>query len=84
MRRTWGLLSFNFIKEAIIMEEQKKRGRGRPRGREPKDRRVEVRLSENDIKLLNRVSIEEDIPVSQVIRKAVRLYGNTWNRDLYF
>lgn len=64
------------------MEETKKRGR--PRGRDPKDRRVEVRLSENDIKLLNRVSNEEDIPVSQVIRKAVRLYANTWNRDLYF
>ena len=66
------------------MEEVKRRGRPRGSGREPKDRRVEIRLSETDLKLLNRISVEEDIPVSQVIRKAVKLYGNTWNRDLYF
>lgn len=66
------------------MEEPKRRGRPKGSGREPKNYTINVRMSEKDLALLDRISTEEDIPVSQVIRKAVKLYGNTWNRDYYF
>lgn len=66
------------------MEEPRRRGRPKGSVREPKTRRVEIKVSESEIELLNRISIEEDMPVSQVIRKAIRLYGNTWGRDYYF
>lgn len=60
--------------------EEKRRGRGRPaRSRELKDQRIAIRLSNSDLELINKLSIEEDLPVAQIIRKAVKLYSNYYN-----
>ena len=57
--------------------EEKRNGRGRPaRKRELKDQRIAIRLSNSDLALINKLSIDEDLPVSQIIRKAVKLYSN--------
>ena len=60
--------------------EEKRRGRGRPpRQRELKDQRIAIRLSNSDLELINKLSVEEDLPVAQIIRKAVKLYSNYYN-----
>lgn len=46
------------------------------RKREPKDQRIAIRLSNSDLELINKLSAEEDLPASQIIRKAVKLYDN--------
>lgn len=46
------------------------------RKREPKDQRIAIRLSASDLERVNRLSAEEDLPVSQIIRKAVKIYEN--------
>lgn len=46
------------------------------RKREPKDQRIAIRLSASDLERINRLSAEEDLPVSQIIRKAVKIYDN--------
>jgi hypothetical protein len=57
--------------------EEKRRGRGRPTsGREPKDQTFIMKLSKSDRELLNKLSEEEDLPVSQIIRRAVKMYSN--------
>jgi predicted DNA binding CopG/RHH family protein len=62
--------------------EEKRRGKGRgrpPRARELKDQRIAIRLSNSDLELINKLSVEEDLPVAQIIRKAVKLYSNYYN-----
>lgn len=62
---------------------EKRRGRGRPaRKRELKDQRIAIRLSNSDLALINKLSVEEDLPVAQIIRKAVKLYSNYYNPSL--
>jgi predicted DNA binding CopG/RHH family protein len=55
--------------------EEKRRGKN-IRKREPKDQRIAIRLSNSDLELINKLSVEEDLPASQIIRKAVKLYDN--------
>lgn len=50
--------------------------------REPKDQRIVMRASQSDVDLLNKLSVEEDLPISQIIRKAVKLYSNYYNPPL--
>lgn len=56
------------------MDEQ--RNSKNTRKREPKDQRIAIRLSKSDLELINKISIDEDVPASQIIRKAVKLYDN--------
>lgn len=42
--------------------------------REPKDYKINLRVSKSDFEVLNGISLKEDLPVSQIIRKAVRSY----------
>lgn len=57
--------------------EEKRRGRGRPAsGHEPKDQTFIMKLSKSDRELLNKLSVEEDLPASQIIRRAVKMYSN--------
>lgn len=44
--------------------------------REPKDCKINLRISKSDFDVLNGISLKEDLPVSQIIRKAVREYVN--------
>lgn len=44
--------------------------------REPKDQRIAIRLSKTDLDTINKLCMEEDLPASQIIRKAVKLYDN--------
>lgn len=46
------------------------------RKRELKDKRIVLRVSKSDLELFNKLSEEEDVPVSQIIRKAVKVYSN--------
>ena len=54
----------------------------RKRERELKDQRIAIRLSNSDLALINKLSVEEDLPVAQIIRKAVKLYSNYYNPPL--
>jgi predicted DNA binding CopG/RHH family protein len=58
--------------------ERQKRDRDLKK-REPKDRTLTMRLSKSDVELLNKISTEEDLPMAQIIRKAVKLYSNYYN-----
>ena len=42
--------------------------------REPKDFKLNLRVSKSDMESINRISIEDDVPVAQVVRNAVRKY----------
>lgn len=44
--------------------------------KEPKDCKINLRISRSDFDVLNGISLKEDLPVSQIIRKAVREYVN--------
>lgn len=44
--------------------------------RERKKNKLNVRMSDSEIETLNRLSYEDDEPVSQIIRKAIRTYVN--------
>ena len=44
------------------------------RGREPRECRVEFRLSVSELEALELAAFDEDIPVSHVIRAALRRY----------
>ena len=47
--------------------------------REPKDRRIVVRATQTEVDILNKLSADEDLPISQIIRKAIRVYNNYYN-----
>ena len=44
--------------------------------KEPKDLTILIRLSKSDRELLDRLSEEEDLPLAQIIRRAVKMYSN--------
>lgn len=44
--------------------------------REPKDQRFVMRLSKSELDLINKLSMEEDLPATQVVRKAIKVYSN--------
>lgn len=46
------------------------------RGRERKSAKLNLRLSKSDVELLNRLSYEEDEPMSQIVRKAIKRYAD--------
>lgn len=48
----------------------------RKREREPKDQTILIRLSKTDRELIDKLSEEEDLPASQIIRRAVKMYSN--------
>ena len=50
--------------------------------REPKDCKINLRISKSDFDVLNGISMKEDLPISQIIRKAVRTYVNERNDDM--
>lgn len=58
---------------------QEKKRKSNFKKREPKDQRIVMRASQTDIDLLNKLSIEEDLPISQIIRKAIKVYSNYYN-----
>jgi predicted DNA binding CopG/RHH family protein len=47
--------------------------------RELKDCKVNLRISKSDFDVLNNISLKEDLPMSQLIRKAVRTYVDEHN-----
>lgn len=48
--------------------------------RECKDQRLNLRLSKSELEMFNRISYEEDLPMVQIIRNAVkRYYGDREN-----
>ena len=49
------------------------------RKREPKECKVNLRISKSDFDVLNIISLKEDLPMSQIIRKAVRKYVTDLN-----
>jgi hypothetical protein len=46
------------------------------RKKEPKDQTILIRLSKTDRDLLNKLSEEEDLPLAQIVRRAVKMYSN--------
>ena len=46
------------------------------RKRERKTNRLNMRVSDSEMAVLNRLSYEDDEPVSQIIRKAIKSYIN--------
>lgn len=44
--------------------------------RERKTNRLNMRVSDSEMALLNRLSYENDEPVSQIVRKAIKAYMN--------
>lgn len=46
------------------------------RKKEPKDQTILIRLSKSDRELLNKLSEEEDLPLAQIVRRAVKMYSN--------
>lgn len=58
-----------------------KRNKSTMRKRELKDCKINLRISKSDFDVLNGISLKEDLPVSQIIRKAVRTYVNERNND---
>lgn len=48
----------------------------RKRERELKDQTILIRLSKSDRELLDKLSEEEDLPLAQIIRRAVKMYSN--------
>ena len=52
--------------------------------REPKDQTLAIRLSKSELDLMHKISVEEDLPIAQIIRKAVKLYSNYYNSDSIF
>ena len=53
-----------------------KKGKVPGKKRELKDQTILVRLSKSDRELLDKLSEEEDLPASQIIRRAVKMYSN--------
>ena len=47
--------------------------------REPKDCKINLRISKSDFDVLNGISLKDDLPISQIIRKAVRAYVSELN-----
>lgn len=54
-------------KEKQIMQEKRK---------ERKNNRLNLRITDSEIEGLNMVSINDDEPISQVVRKAIKMYVN--------
>ena len=52
--------------------------------REQKDQTLTIRLSKSELELMHKISAEEDLPIAQVIRKAVKLYSNYYNPNSIF
>ena len=44
--------------------------------RERKNNRINLRITDSEIEGLNMVSINDDEPISQVVRKAIKMYVN--------
>lgn len=56
--------------------EEKRNNRSVNRKKEPKDQTILIRLSKSDRDLLNKLSEEEDLPLAQIVRRAVKMYSN--------
>ena len=54
------------------------------RKREQKDQTLTIRLSKSELDLMHKISVDEDLPIAQIIRKAVKLYSNYYNPDSMF
>ena len=52
--------------------------------REQKDQTLTIRLSKSELDLMHKLSVDEDLPIAQIIRKAVKLYSNYYNADSMF
>lgn len=50
--------------------------------REPKDYKLNLRVSKTDMESINRISVEDDVPVAQVVRNAVRKYARERNERI--
>ena len=46
------------------------------RDRERRDNRLNLRITESEMNQLNMASYEDDEPVSQLVRKAIKMYLN--------
>lgn len=44
--------------------------------RERKNNRINLRITDSEIESLNFVSYKDDEPISQVVRKAIKMYVN--------
>ncbi len=44
--------------------------------RERKNNRLNLRVTDSEVEGLNMVSINDDEPISQVVRKAIKMYVN--------
>ena len=42
--------------------------------RERKDYKLNLRITDNELEVLNMISFEDDEPISQVVRKAIKVY----------
>lgn len=64
------------------MSGEAKRGRGRPKKAESNDNRFEFRLTSEEKKMLDHMSIESDKSKSDHLRRALLLYYNAgyWRR----
>lgn len=41
-----------------------------------KRNRLNLRIDDDELALLNTIMFEDDLPVSQVVRKAIKVYGS--------
>lgn len=54
----------------------------RVRKRERKTNRLNMRMSDSEMTVLNRLSYENDEPVSQIVRKAIKAYVSDQSNDV--
>ena len=58
------------------MSEKKEETNKQEKRRERKNNRINLRITDSEIEGLNMVSINDDEPISQVVRKAIKMYIN--------
>lgn len=53
-----------------------KKEKEQTRNRERKNNRINLRITDSEIEGLNIVSLNDDEPISQIVRKAIKMYVN--------
>ena len=49
--------------------------------RKPKPNKLQLRITDDELETLNTISFEDDESVSQVVRKAIRVYNTYRNNN---
>lgn len=50
--------------------------------RMPKNNKLQLRISDDDLEMLTSISIEDDESISQVVRRAIKMYKESRTKPL--